>query len=418
MPSLKELIDDRNKAFASCRKILDGCKTGTLSAEKQTEFDAFEAEGDRLQVEIDARRKAGARQIPPQRPQRDRLAISREEIILDMGKHRPALALKPGTPEHLRATPQYEEAFAYWLTGGQVGKQSLALQVSNKTKGGVMAPTAVAAGIIKFLDDAVVMRQLSHVETLGNAVSLGAVSYDTDYADADWTAEITTSDISEDDAARFGSRELTPHLLTKLVLWSQKLGRSVPSLLSFVQERLGYKFAITENKAFLTGDGAQTPLGVFVADDDGVPTSRDITASAATTFTADNLWEVFFNLKEQYQRNSSWVVSRGFVSRVRRLKDGNGQYLWMPGLNGMPGTICDRPYYIDENAPSTFTASQYVAVLADFKTGYWIADALDMTFEDVSILFTLKNKGGLKGSKETDGMPVLAEAFSRLIMSA
>lgn len=414
MKSLKELIDARNKAVADARKILDGAKDGKLSGDEEQQYQRIDAEIDRLQVEIDKKRAQGQRQLPASRPG---LASGRQgEITLSMGKRRPELVLSPGTPEHQRATKEYEESFAYYLSGGQVGKQSLGLQVSKETKGGILVPMSMAAGIIQKLDDMVFMRQLATVQTLTDSASLGAVSHDTDVADADWTPEVRASDMSEDDAAEFGSREMMPHLLTKLVLWSQKLARTVPSLLTFIQDRVAYKFGITEEKAFLTGDGAQKPLGCFVASAQGISTDRDITASSATDFTPDDVWRVFFNLKEQYQKTASWLVSREFVSRLRRKKTGDGAYMWQPGLNGMPGTICDRPYMISENVPATYTTGLYVALLGDFKTGYWIADALSMTFEDVSLLFTLKNQGGVKASKETDGAPVLEEAFSRLVL--
>lgn len=412
MKSLKELIDARNKAVADARTLLDGAKDGKLSSEEEQQYDRIDNEIDRLQGEIDAKRAQGNRQTPPARLGS---AGSQGEIKVNLGR-RGEMTLQPGTPEHGRASKEYEESFAHYLSGGQVGRQSLALQVSNKAKGGILVPTMMAAGIIQALDDMVFMRQLATTQTLGSAVSLGAVSYDTDYADADWTPEVRATDMSEDDDARWGSRELMPHLLTKLVLWSQKLARSVPSLLEFVKGRVAYKFGITEEKAFLTGDGAQKPLGVFVASEQGVPTSRDVVAGSATAFVSDDIWRVFFNLKEQYQKAATWLVSREFISRLRRLKTTDNQYIWQPGMNGMPGTICDRPYVTSEHVPATYTTGLYVAMLADFKTGYWIADAIDMTFEDVSLLFTLQNKGGVKASKETDGAPVQAEAFSRLIL--
>lgn len=410
MTALKELIDARNKAVADARKILDGATGGKLSAEQEQEYNRIDQEIDRLQVEIDRKRTQSNRQTAPSRLERNG---AQGEIKLSLGR-RGEMILRPGTPEHQRASKEYEESFAYYLSGGMCGRQSLALQVSNKAKGGILAPTTMAAGIIKFLDDNVFMRQLATVETLGAAVSLGAVSYETDYNDADWTPEIPAADLSEDDSARWGKREFAPHLLTKLCKWSAKLARSVPSLLPFVQGRVGYKFALTEEKAYLTGDGNQKPLGVFVSSDDGVPTSRDVVASSATDFTPDDVWKVFFALKEQYQRNATWIVSREFLSRLRRKKTGTGEYIWQPGMQDTPPSICNRPYVMSEHCPNTYTTGQYVAMLADFKTGYWIADALDMTFEDVSILFTLQNMGGVKASKETDGAPVLGECFSRL----
>jgi HK97 family phage major capsid protein len=413
--SLKDLIEQRNKALHDARAILDKAdkEKRALSAEEHAHYERFDADVDRLNDKIAERRIKGVsgRQTAPSEL---RTPSAKETLKIQLRGRE--LEFKPGTDEHLRGTAEYAEAFAHVISGGNVGR--LAMQVSKGPKGGYLAPTQMAAGMIKFLDDNVFMRQLATVQTITQAVSLGAVSYDSDPADADWSAEVLVSDMTPDDTATVGKRELTPHLCSKLVDWSEKLARTVPSFISFLVQRMGYKFAVTEEKAFLSGDGVQQPLGIFVADAAGVPTTRDITAAAATSFTADNLWDMAFNLKDQYRRNAQWVVSREFVKRVRKLKLGDSQYIWMPGLSGQPDTICDRPVNQSEFAPSTFTAEQYVAVLADFKAGYWIVDALDMELKDVSLLLTLKNKGGTKGSKETDGQPVLAEAFTRLKLAA
>jgi HK97 family phage major capsid protein len=106
------------------------------------------------------------------------------------------------------------------------------------------------------------------------------------------------------------------------------------------------------------------------------------------------------------------------VSRCRKLKDGVGNYLWQPGLaTDRPPTVLGRPYVQSENAPNTFTSQLYVAIIGDFKAGYWIVDALQMEVQRLVELFTLKNQVGFKGHKETDGMPVLEEAFSRMILN-
>ena len=72
---------------------------------------------------------------------------------------------------------------------------------------------------------------------------------------------------------KFGKRELHPHPLAKRIKISNDLiRRSVLPSESIVRDRLAYKFAITQEKAFLLGHGANQPLGVFVASDDGIST--------------------------------------------------------------------------------------------------------------------------------------------------
>jgi HK97 family phage major capsid protein len=124
-----------------------------------------------------------------------------------------------------------------------------------------------------------------------------------------------------------------------------------------------------------------------------------------------------YNVKGQYQQNGAWIFSRQAVRNTRKLKDGNGQYIWQLGLAGTPSTVLDRPYYISEYVNSTFTTGRYVCAFGDFKAGYWIADSLGMELQQLNELFALKNQVGVVGRKETDGAPVLQEALTRLVLA-
>lgn len=311
-----------------------------------------------------------------------------------------------------RGTPEYQTAFNSYLMGERRDYESLGLIVGDDSKGGYTVPVAMAAGMLKFLDDEVTMRRLGTVLPPTTAKSVGVLSFDTDYADADWTPEVSASDISEDAAARFGNREMTPHGLAKLIKASAKMVRSSSmSVESFVQGRANYRFALTENKAFLTGSGSQRPLGVFTASNDGIPTSRDVTCVGTTAFTIDDLIGCVGDLKESYRRRATWLFHRDFMTRLRKLKDGMAQYYF--GINGQPDTLLNIPVVLDENAPSTFTTGQYIAMLGDFSF-YWIQDSLNMEVQRLDELFALTGHVGWVFRKETDGMPVLSEAFRRL----
>ena len=80
---------------------------------------------------------------------------------------------------------------------------------------------------------------------------------------------------------------------------------------------------------------------------------------------------------------------------------------------GEPDRLLNLPVMMSEYAPSTLTASQYVGALGDFSN-YWIADALDMQIQRLVELYAETNQTGFIGRMESDGMPVLAEAFVRV----
>ena len=93
---------------------------------------------------------------------------------------------------------------------------------------------------------------------------------------------------------------------------------------------------------------------------------------------------------------------------------GTGQFLWQPSQQlGEPDRIHGIPVLMSEYVPAVFTTGKYVGAIADFGF-YHIADALDMQVQRLNELFALTNQTGMIMRKETDGMPVLAEAFSRV----
>jgi HK97 family phage major capsid protein len=214
----------------------------------------------------------------------------------------------------------------------------------------------------------------------------------------------------------FGKRELKPHPLAKSIKVSNKLLRSAAmNVEAIVQARLAYKFAVSQEKGFMTGNGVDKPLGIFTASADGVPTSRDVSAGNTTTLIKmDGLIAAKYSLKAQYQAVARWLFHRDAMKQISQLTDGQGQYLWQPSLQaGQPDRLLGLPIMMSEYVPNTFTTALYVGMLADFSW-YWIADALDMQVQRLVELYAETNQTGYIGRLETDGMPVLAEAFARV----
>jgi HK97 family phage major capsid protein len=165
----------------------------------------------------------------------------------------------------------------------------------------------------------------------------------------------------------------------------------------------------------MTGPGSNQPLGLFTASDDGIPTSRDVSdGNTATDIKGDGLINAKFKLKAQYMAGARWLFHRDGIKNIRKLKDSNGNYIWMAGLaNGQPDTILEVPYIMSEFAPNTFTTGKYVGLIGDFRF-YWIVDALTMELQRLVELYSLSNKIGFVVRAETDAQPVRAEAFARV----
>ncbi len=330
-----------------------------------------------------------------------------------------------------RNRPEYRAVYVNYLLNGTTainqGIASRAIQADVDIVGGyLVAPQEFTATLIKFVDNLVFIRQKATKFTVASAQSLGAPSLDTDVSDSDWTSELATG--NEDSSMLFGKRELTPHPLAKRLKVSNKLLRaaSISGTASqsgpvgngpeaLVNNRLGYKFGVTEEKAFLTGTGAQQPLGLFTASSRGISTGRDVQTGSQTSILADSLITALYTLKPQYQTTAEWLFHRDAMSIIRKLKDGMGQYLWAPGIAGSaPDTVLNRPVCQSEYAPNTFTSGLYVGMIGDFSY-YWIADAEQMVIQRLVELYAEANQIGFIARLELDGMPVLEEAFVRLI---
>jgi HK97 family phage major capsid protein len=298
-------------------------------------------------------------------------------------------------------------------------EESRALQADLDVSGGYLVPPEQFVNeLLKAVDNQTFIRQWATVFTVTNADSLGVPTLETDPADANWTTELATG--SEDSSMAFGKRELHPHPLAKRIKISRKLLRVVPSADTLVRDRLAYKFGVTFEKACLTGTGAGQPLGVFVASADGISTGRDYSTDNAATYpTFDGLIGAKYYLKAAYWPRAQWLFHRDVMAVVAKLKDGEGQYLWRESVRvGEPDRVLRLPVAMSEYAPNTLAASQYVGILGDWKAGYWIADALTLEFQLLQELYAETNQVGLIGRLESDGQPVLEEAFVRVKLAA
>lgn len=404
---IEKLYNEAGEFHARAKSLIDEYEGKDLPSEKQQEIDT-------LLDQVEAK-TAEAKRLER--------AMQQEQHL---GEPQNRLGASTAAGDEKDGQPTLEEkAFRNYLRHGEKalglmsGDERKALRADEDTAGGfITAPQTFAAGLLKFVDDVLVVRQLATVEQIGAAESLGILTLDTDLSDWDWTTELGTG--SEDTVKPFGKRALTPHPLAKRIKISNTLiRRAIRPVEQIVQQLLAYKMGVTLEKAYMTGNGAARPLGMFVASNDGIPTSRDVTATNATSFTGDNLIDMKYSLKQQYQdsKTTRWIVHRDFVKMARKLKDGQNQYLWQPGLGGTPATILDIPVVQSEFAPNTFTASQYVGILGDISF-YYIVDALSMQIQVLLELYAETNQRGYIARYEGDGAPQLAEAFARMKLAA
>jgi len=403
-----ELREKRANAVHEARQLVEAAEAEQreLSAEEQEQWDRWMDEVEELRQRIERMERLDALN--------DELDDAVQEPIAkrENGERRETADVDPAELQ-MRAWNNYLERGAREMPL----REARALQADQDIYGGYLtAPQQWVNELIQAVDDMVYMRQWATKYTVTSSESMGAPSLENDPADPTWTAEIAVG--SEDSTMSFGTRELHPHPLAKYIKVSRKLLRMVPSAEALVRARMAYKFAVTEEDAFLEGSGSNQPLGVFTASASGINTGQDVsTGNTTTAVTFDGLIEAKYTLKGQYWPNARWLAHRDFYKMVAKLKDGEGQYLWRESVRvGEPDRLLGIPAFSSEYAPNTFTTGLYVGILGDFSH-YWIADALSMEMQRLEELYAATNQIGFIGRLECDGMPVLEEAFVRVTLA-
>lgn len=435
--NLRQLMERRARLINEARAIVDGAEAEDrgLNEDEETRYDLLMNDandlGERIQRaqaqqlledELGQSSELAARPDPEDvgdAGERDSLPEFESRSLRNFARQEPEFY---ETPEWRRLTqfvgPEYQNAFRSWMrTRPHEAEELRALQAASDTAGGyLVVPMQFVDRLIQAVDNMVFIRQWATVFPVPDAGSLGAPSLDNDPADPAWTSELLIG--SEDSTMSFGRRELAPHPLAKYIKVSRKLLRMVPDVEGLVVQRLGYKFAVTAENAYLNGDGSGEPLGVFVASAQGIDTDRDAsTGNTTTAIQFDGLIEAKYTLKQQYWPRARWMFHRDGVKQIAKLKDGNGQYLWRESVRvGEPDRMLGFGVFMSEYAPNTFTTGLYVGILGDFAN-YWIADALDLEMQRLVELYAATNQVGFIGRLESDGMPVLSEAFVRVTLA-
>lgn len=428
--TIKELREKRAQALADARKVSDLAlrESRELTTDEQTAYNKAIEEYDRLHVQVtreetlisaEARHATAADPMAEQRTQSAAQTPEQRAAEIEFrDEDMPASWRRSMSPAELRermpqalATNAYRLAMRNWMATGERRN----LQADSDAAGGyITTPPQFVARLIQDVDDIAFVRQRATVIPIPGNDTLGVPTLDADPADADWTSELLTGD--EDSTMVFGRRELKASPLAKRIKISNKLLRNgAIGAEGVVRARMAYKFGITQEKAHLTGTGANQPLGVFTASSNGISTGRDVSTGNSTTApTVDGLKEAKYSLKAGWWRGASWIFHRSVVKVIAKLKDGEGRYLWEDSIvGGEPSTLLGFPVDMSEYAPSTMTTGLYVGILGDFSQ-YWIVDSMTMELQRLSELYAATNQTGIIGRLESDGMPVQETAFARV----
>lgn len=390
---LIEMKQERAKITNSIRDLMNEFENIEMPAEKKEELAKIEAKFDELTDKIN----------------REEKQLERERTLGEIEDD-----VKPKQDDKIR------ELFAKALSGTprHIETYQNALSLGSDAEAGYLtAPVQFVQELIKALDNILFMRQISNiVGPIGAAQSLGYPYMKTEATDAAWTAEVDPA--AEESTLDFGRREFKPNKLAKLIKVSRTLVNHAPMAEGVVKNAIESKISTAQENGYMNGNGSAQPLGIFVANSNGIDTDRDVaTGNTATTVTFDGLIEARGLLKQQYRNGAQWVMHRDLEKQLAKIKDGEGQYVWQPSLiTGQPDRLLGFNVNLSEYAPNTYTTGKYAAVLGNFKKGYWICDADTIGLQVLRELYAVNNQIGYLVDYFGDGAPVDPLAFARVKM--
>ena len=360
MIKVNELRTKRGELWEEAKKFLNEHQdaNGILSAEDTAQYERMEKDLDDMGAAIDRQERADAfeRQLnePTQRP-----IVNRPE--------------KNGADRNngLRSKA-YMSAFWTEMRDKEHSSYDVrnALQIGELSEGGYTVPDEFEHQLVEGLQEENIMRGLVHViRTSSGDRKIPIVA---GRGTASWVEE--EAEIPESDPS-FGQITLSAHKLARICRVSEEL----------LHDTLG----------------AQT----------------GITTASGTAITADELIDLQHSLKSGYRRRACWIMNDATVKLLRKLKDGNGQYLWQPGLMyGNPDTLLNQQVKTSGYMP--LPAAGNKAILYGDYSYYWLADREGRSMQRLNELYAVRDQVGFKITERLDGRLILPEAVKCLQMKS
>lgn len=270
--------------------------------------------------------------------------------------------------------------------------------------GGYLVPEEFERQIVDMLREENVMRQLCKVISTSNERKIPVAGT---HSVAAWTAENAAYTESN---PTFAQKTIDAYKLTDLIKVSiELLDDSAFDLESYIAREFGYAFGVAEEQAFCVGSGSGQPAGLFTANGAAV----GVTTAGASAITADEIISLIYALKAPYRKKAKFLMNDATVASLRKLKDGNGAYLWQPSVQaGEPDKLLGYSLYTSPYVPLV-AAGAFSIAYGDFQS-YWIADRTGRTVQRLNELYSTNGQVGFVATERVDGKIILPEGVQLL----
>ncbi|WP_375466308.1 phage major capsid protein [uncultured Methylobacterium sp.] len=373
-------------------------------------FEAFKEVNDTRLAEIEGR--LGPDALTEEKLARIDAGLDAARTRLDrlsLDRARPPLG-RPDAPRDA-AAEEHKAAFDLYVRAGESGGlkslEAKALSAGSGPDGGYLVPQTVEREVLKRLADLSPIRAIASVRAISGGQYKRAVA--TGAPAAGWVAE--TAPRPETDGPVLSELNFPAMELYAMPAATQTLlDDAVVDIDAWLADEVETAFSEQEGVAFVTGNGLSRPRGFLsydtVANDAWTPGRLGLVATgAAGAFAvanpADALFDLVYALKAGYRQNAGFVMNRRTQSAIRKFKDADGNYLWLPPTAAdRAATLLGFPVTEAEAMPDIAAGSLSIA-FGDFRRGYLVVDRTGLrvlrdpySAKPYVLFYTTKRVGG------------------------
>lgn len=374
---MKFLIEKRNSIVEEINNLFKGAETEkrALTEDEQSTFEAKTAELKALDKTIEAKREARS------------LTMMDDET--------------PKTPEEKeekRSTEELEaRAFETYLREQRAGEMK-------KGDNGAVIPQTIANRIID------TVKQVAPIYALTTKFNVkGKLQFPVakDAITAGYQTEFT--DIAST-AVGFDNVELDGYLIGALSKVSVSLINNAQfDIVGYVVNKIAQSIAEFLEKELIVG--ATNIKGITDAsyEDKGVKKVETATKGA---LIADDLIDTQAALKMNVQDGCQWLMNQAMLTKVRKLKDNNGQYILNPDLRaGFGFELLGKPVMISDEMPAdTVVYGNWSAMYVNIHE--------DINIRQLNEVYAAQHGVGFVAWAELDAKLVEQDKFAKLVDKA
>ena len=297
---------------------------------------------------------------------------------------------------------EYTEAFLAHMKKGDI---QAALNKGADDEGGYLTPTEWDRTITDKLVLVSPMRQIASVQTASrNAYTklfnMGGTA-------SGWVGE--TAARPETNTGEFKPLTIeTGEIYANPAATQQILDDAEINLEQWLAGEVQTEFAKQEGAAFVAGDGVNKPFGILTYVAGGANAAKHpfgaiaaIDSGVADSIASDSILDLIYDLPSAFTGNARFVMNRKTMGVVRKLKDGQNNYLWQPSyVAGQPATLAGFPVTEMPDMPDV-AANATPIMFGDFRQGYLIVDRIGVrvlrdpyTKKPYVLFYTTKRVGG------------------------